>query len=69
MDDFVTSALLPLAAAIACDIWVALYKLYGAGVIPQMGALLAASLLLGLWYCLPLILRRAQRLPKAGRQR
>jgi hypothetical protein len=62
----ITIALLPLAAAIACDIWVALYKLYGAGVIPQMGAVLAASLLLGFWYCLPLILRRAHRLPKVG---
>lgn len=64
----ITGALLPLAAAITCDIAIALFKLYGGVVIPTVGALIAALLLLGLWYCVPLMRRRTLRQPTAARQ-
>jgi hypothetical protein len=53
----VTLALLPLAASICCDLWVALYKLGGSDTISTLGALVTAAILLGLWFVLPLALR------------
>jgi hypothetical protein len=53
----VTLALLPLAASICCDMWVALYKLSGGGALPAVGAVVTAATLLGLWFALPLSLR------------
>jgi hypothetical protein len=54
----ITLALLPLAAAISCDIWVATFKLYGPGWPPSAAATVAASLLLWAWYAWPLLKRR-----------
>jgi Family of unknown function (DUF6328) len=53
----VTLALLPLASAIACDIWVALFKLQGVGTVATAGAFISAALLLGFWYVAPLAVR------------
>jgi predicted permease len=50
-------ALLPMICAIACDVWVALFRLQGGQSIPGVGALATACLLLGAWYVLPLIVR------------
>jgi len=57
----VTLALLPLAVSICCDLWVALYKLDGNDTISTLGALVAAAILLGLWFVLPLALREKAR--------
>jgi hypothetical protein len=57
----VTLALLPLAASICCDLWVALYKLTGGDTISTVGALVTAVVLLGLWFVLPFALRRTTR--------
>jgi hypothetical protein len=57
----ITLALLPLAASICCDMWVALYKLSGSDTLPTVGALLTAAVLLGLWFALPLSLRERMR--------
>jgi hypothetical protein len=54
----VTLALLPLAASICCDMWVALYKLYGSDTLSTVAALITAGFLLGLWFILPLALRK-----------
>lgn len=53
-----TAALLPLICGICCDMWVALTRLFGQGVVPLLGAVGTAVLLLGFWYGLPLALRR-----------
>jgi hypothetical protein len=53
----VTLALLPLAASICCDTWVAFYKLTGSDTLPTIGALVTAAILLGLWFVFPLSLR------------
>jgi hypothetical protein len=53
----ITLALLPLAASICCDLWVALYKLAGSDTLSTVGALVTAAILLGLWFVLPLALR------------
>ena len=58
---FITLALLPLAASICCDLWVALYKLAGSGTISTAGSLAAAAILLGLWFVVPLALRGTTR--------
>jgi hypothetical protein len=50
-------ALLPMICAIACDVWVALLRLQGGSVVPCVGAMLTACLLVGFWYALPLIVR------------
>jgi hypothetical protein len=52
-----TAALLPLICAISCDMWVALTKLFGEGLVPLVGSVGAAVLLLGFWYLLPLVLK------------
>jgi hypothetical protein len=62
---FITLALLPLAASICCDIWVALYQLIGSDSIPTAGASITAAFLFGLWFVLPLFLRgRARPAPR-----
>jgi hypothetical protein len=53
----IAAALLPLTCAITCDVWVALFKLQGGRLVPDVGALLTACLLIGFWYLLPLIVR------------
>jgi hypothetical protein len=50
-------ALLPMICAIACDVWVALFRLQGGGLVPGVGSLMTACLLIGFWYVLPLIAR------------
>jgi hypothetical protein len=60
----ITLALLPLAASICCDTWVALYKLTESDALSTTGALVTAAVLLGLWFILPLSLRAMVR---AGR--
>lgn len=57
----ITVALLPLACAISLDVWVAFNRLYGANSMGLIGALAAFVLLSGLWYLLPLFLRRLNR--------
>jgi hypothetical protein len=53
----ISLALFPLASSIALDTWVALFKLYGGYKIPSIGSALAALLLIGLWYLLPIAIR------------
>jgi hypothetical protein len=60
----VTLALLPLAASICCDLWVALYKLTGSDTTSMVGALATAAILLGLWFALPLALRGTTHAPR-----
>jgi hypothetical protein len=55
-----TMALVPLAASISCDMWVALFKLYGTETLPTVGALITAALLSGLWFLLPLAIRASR---------
>ena len=50
-------ALLPMICAIACDVWVALFRLGGGSIVPGVGALMTACLLVGFWYVLPLVVR------------
>jgi hypothetical protein len=57
----ITLALLPFAASICCDIWVAVFKLTGSDTLATVGALAAAILLLGMWFILPLWLRGRSR--------
>jgi hypothetical protein len=54
----ITIALLPLAVGISCDLWVALTILFGEGLAAIAGAVAAFSLLMVLWFLLPLFLRR-----------
>jgi hypothetical protein len=54
----ITIALLPLAVAISCDLWVALTILFGEGLVALAGAVAAFALLMVLWFLLPLFLRR-----------
>jgi hypothetical protein len=54
----ITIALLPLAVAITCDLWVALTTLFGEGLAALGGAVAAFALLMVLWFLLPLFLRR-----------
>jgi hypothetical protein len=54
----ITIALLPLAVAISCDLWVALTILFGEGLAALAGAVAAFALLMLLWFLLPLFLRR-----------
>jgi hypothetical protein len=57
----ITLALVPLAASIACDIWVALCKLTGGEMVPTIAALATAAVLFGLWFLLPLGIRSSRR--------
>jgi len=61
----VTLALLPLAASICCDIWVALFKLTGRDTPATIAALGTLALLLCLWFALPFYLRATTR-PRRG---
>jgi hypothetical protein len=54
----ITIALLPLAVAISCDLWVTLTILFGEGLAALAGAVAAFALLMALWFLLPLFLRR-----------
>jgi hypothetical protein len=68
----VTIALLPLAIGISCDLFVALSKLFGSGSLPIAAAVGAFTLLLSLWYIVPLALRFTYRSighPEAAGQR
>jgi hypothetical protein len=52
-----TVALVPLATSISCDMWVAIFRLYGTDLLPTVAALSTAALLSGLWFLLPLAIR------------
>jgi hypothetical protein len=52
-----TVALVPLAASVSCDMWVALFRLYGTDILPTVAALSTTALLSGLWFLLPLAIR------------
>ena len=54
----ITLALLPLAVAISCDLWVALTSLFGEGPTALAGSVAAFSFLVLLWFVLPLLLRK-----------
>jgi hypothetical protein len=56
-----TAALLPLAGAIGCDIWVSFGRLIPGRTLPLVAALATTALLLTLWYLVPLSLRRLYR--------
>jgi hypothetical protein len=56
-----TAALLPLAGAIGCDIWISFGQLFPGRTLPVVAALATTALLLTLWYLVPLLLRRAYR--------
>ena len=57
----ITTALLPLACAISCDVLVALTRLFGDTAASWSAALAVLFFLLGLWYVLPLLIKRALR--------
>jgi hypothetical protein len=54
----ITVALLPLAVAVSCDLWVALTILFGEGVAALAGSVAAFAFLVALWFLLPLFLRK-----------
>ena len=54
----ITVALLPLAVAVSCDLWVALTILFGAGAAAVAGSVGAFAFLVVLWFLLPLFLRK-----------
>jgi hypothetical protein len=56
-----TVALVPLAASISCDMWAAMFKLYGNDWLPTVtAALITAALLSGLWFFAPLAVRASR---------
>jgi hypothetical protein len=57
----ITMALLPLACAISCDVWIALVRLFGETAASWSGAVAVFLFLLGLWYLFPLLIKRARR--------
>jgi hypothetical protein len=57
----ITIAMLPLAAAISCDVWVALTRLIGESTAALLGAITVLASLLILWFAVPLALRRGER--------
>jgi len=57
----ITMALLPLACAISCDVWIALSRLFGETAASWGGAAAVLFFLLGLWYIFPLLIRRTRR--------
>lgn len=66
----VTVALVPLSAAISADVYVAVFKMLSSAEVALGGAIAAILLLLGLWYGLPLVVRRQhapERVPRAAR--
>ena len=60
----VTTALLPLAASISCDIWVGLYKLTLSERIATAGGIVAAAMLLTWWFAIPWAVRAKMRRPR-----
>jgi Family of unknown function (DUF6328) len=54
----ISIALLPLAIAVSCDLWVALTVLFSESAVALGGALAAFALLMALWFGLPLLLQR-----------
>ncbi len=62
----ITAALLPFATGIACDVYVAFFKLFSSGAIALIAALGSLALLGGLWYLLPLGMRPAARRPASS---
>jgi hypothetical protein len=57
----ITTALLPLACAISCDVLIAMVRLFGNTAASWSAALAALLFLLGLWYVLPLLVKRMLR--------
>jgi hypothetical protein len=63
----ISAALLPLAAGLSCDLWVALTILFGQGSAALIGALAAFGLVLSLWFVMPLFLKgRLPFLPRSA---
>jgi hypothetical protein len=54
----ITLALLPLACAISCDVLIAVTRLFGNRAASWSAALAVLLFLLGLWYVMPLFIRR-----------
>jgi hypothetical protein len=54
----VTAAMIPLALGLVADFFVASYKMLGRAQVAGIVAAIALSMLLALWYALPLALRR-----------
>jgi len=54
----ITTALLPLACAISCDVLIAITRLFGDTAASWSAALAVLLFLLGLWYILPLLIKR-----------
>ena len=57
----ITTALLPLACAISCDVLIALTRLFGDTAASWSAALAVLFFLLGLWYIMPLLIKHALR--------
>jgi hypothetical protein len=64
----ITMALLPLACAISCDVLIAVTKLFGDTAASWSAALAVLSFLLGLWYVLPLLIKRRGLPPPSSRR-
>ncbi len=54
----ITAGLVPLALALACDLYVAVYKLFAAAAPALIAGVAALVVLIAMWYALPLLLRR-----------
>lgn len=57
----IIASALPLAAGIAADLYVAVAKALGSSAIGMALALVAAAILIGLWFVFPLVLRASTR--------
>lgn len=57
----VTLAMLPLAAGLAADLYVAMTRLFDRSVVAPIVAVVAFALLIGLWYVVPLLLKPSPR--------
>lgn len=53
----VTLALAPLAAGLCADLFVAMYRLFDGGAVGPLVAGVAFTVLIGLWYVVPMLLK------------
>ena len=54
----VTLALVPLAAGLSADLFVALFRLFDGSLVAPVVAVVAFAVLIGLWYLVPVLLKR-----------